>query len=103
MSFSKGEVLTYTDDTAVAIGVAEFIAVKRCVDERHLRDRLRANYHREPGLGYCSGPPRVFAMTEEQGVTYSAVGPAALRISGFRGQRGGHAGWPDGTGQGEVR
>jgi poly(ADP-ribose) glycohydrolase ARH3 len=79
------EVLSYTDDTAMAIGLAESIAVKKCVDERHLGDRFKHNYLREPNRGYASGPPKVFNLVDSKGMSYSK---AAQMLYGWQGSLG---------------
>jgi len=43
--------LWYTDDTQMAIGVAEMLVACRCIDERELCNRFATNYTRERGYG----------------------------------------------------
>jgi len=62
--------LVYTDDTAMAIGLAESIVEREGLEQNHLGDTFRANYRREPWRGYASGPPTVFSRVEERGLTY---------------------------------
>jgi poly(ADP-ribose) glycohydrolase ARH3 len=64
------EQLVYTDDTAMAIGLAESLVASGALDPQHLGDTFRANYRREPWRGYASGPPTVFSMVERQGIPY---------------------------------
>jgi len=64
------EELVYTDDTAMAIGLAESLAERKGLDQTHLGDTFRDNYQREPWRGYASGPPTVFSKVEEKSVTY---------------------------------
>ncbi len=64
-------VLTYTDDTAMAIGLAETIVQTGHLDEKHLGDVFKSNFTREPWRGYASGPPELFAMVDEQGLSYT--------------------------------
>ena len=54
------EVLRYTDDTHMAIGVAESLVACRGFDGRHMADTFVRNFEREPWRGYGPGPPRVF-------------------------------------------
>jgi poly(ADP-ribose) glycohydrolase ARH3 len=62
--------LQYTDDTAMAIGLAESILEKGNIDQLHLGDVFRRNFHREPWRGYAPGPPTLFSMVERTGLTY---------------------------------
>jgi poly(ADP-ribose) glycohydrolase ARH3 len=64
------DVLIYTDDTAMAIGLAESITQVGRLDEQHLGDTFRANFQREPWRGYASGPPTVFFLVERRGMSY---------------------------------
>jgi len=68
---AQRDVLTYTDDTAMAIGLAESIAHIGGLDERHLGDTFRANFVREPWRGYASGPPTIFSLVQREGMLYS--------------------------------
>jgi len=43
--------LSYTDDTQMAIGVAETLVACRCIDEHKLCKRFAANYSRQRGYG----------------------------------------------------
>jgi len=81
----QSDVLTYTDDTAMAIGLAESIVQVGRLDEQHLGDTFRANFHREPWRGYASGPPTVFRIVEQEGLTYEE---AARRLFGGQGSFG---------------
>ncbi|HIP96647.1 MAG TPA: hypothetical protein EYH32_05455 [Anaerolineae bacterium] len=78
---AQRDVLVYTDDTAMAIGLAESITQVRRLDQQHLGDTFRANFEREPWRGYAAGPPTVFSLVERYGVPY----PEAAR-SLFGGQ-----------------
>jgi len=64
------EQLIYTDDTAMAIGLAESIKNVRGIDQNHLGDIFRVNYDREPWRGYAMGPPTIFSMVKGSGVSY---------------------------------
>lgn len=68
---AQRDVLVYTDDTAMAIGLAESIAQVGRLDEQHLGDTFRANFKREPWRGYAAGPPTVFSLVEKRGMSYS--------------------------------
>ncbi|NOZ23253.1 MAG: hypothetical protein GXP25_19445 [Planctomycetes bacterium] len=62
--------LIYTDDTAMAIGIAESLTAKGRLDPLHLGDTLRDNYEREPWRGYAMGPPTIFNIRRRTGVSY---------------------------------
>lgn len=57
---SSREVLRYTDDTHMAIGVAESLIACRGFDARHMVDTWMRNYEQEPWRGYGATAPRVF-------------------------------------------
>jgi poly(ADP-ribose) glycohydrolase ARH3 len=82
---AQSDVLVYTDDTAMAIGLAEAITLVGRLDEQHLGDTFRANYKREPWRGYATGPPRVFSLVEKRGMSYSE---AARSLFGGQGSFG---------------
>lgn len=58
----RREVLTYTDDTHMMIGMAESLVARRGFDGEHMALTFVKNYEREPWRGYGPGPPRVFRM-----------------------------------------
>jgi len=66
----RREELSYTDDTAMAVGLAESISERGCVDQEHLGDSFRRNFRREPWRGYASGPPTVFSKVEREEIAY---------------------------------
>ncbi len=67
---ARADLLAYTDDTAMAIGLAESLLYSRFLDPQHLGDTFRANYLHEPWRGYAIGPPAVFSLVAERGVSY---------------------------------
>lgn len=77
--------LVYTDDTAMAVALAESITKVGGLDQQHLGDTFRASYRREPWRGYASGPPTVFSKVERAGMTYAA---AARTLYGGEGSFG---------------
>jgi poly(ADP-ribose) glycohydrolase ARH3 len=79
------DVLVYTDDTAMAIGLAESIAQVGGLDPQRLGDTFRANFGREPWRGYASGPPTVFSSVERFGLSYAE---AARSLFGGQGSFG---------------
>ena len=56
----KREVLTYTDDTHMMIGVAESLIRTRGFDGEDMAHTFIQNYELEPFRGYGPGPPRIF-------------------------------------------
>jgi poly(ADP-ribose) glycohydrolase ARH3 len=81
----RADTLVYTDDTAIAIGLAESIAAVGGLDQQHLGDTFRANFYREPWRGYAAGPPTVFAWVEQGGTSYAE---AARALYGGQGSFG---------------
>jgi len=77
--------LTYTDDTAMAIGLAESIKRLGRIDEKDLGETFHRNYRREPWRGYGPGPPTIFALVERLGISY---GEAARNLFGGAGSLG---------------
>lgn len=63
--------LKYTDDTAMAIGLAESLIARGRIDQKHLGDRFRVNYDREPWRGYANGPPAIFLLAEQRCLSYA--------------------------------
>jgi poly(ADP-ribose) glycohydrolase ARH3 len=68
---ARKRVLIYTDDTAMAIGLAESITQAGYLDPQHLGDTFRANFRRESWRGYASGPPTIFSLVEKHGISYA--------------------------------
>ena len=67
---SRTAELVYTDDTAMAIGLAELLLEKRGIDQQHLGEAFSRNFFREPWRGYASGPPAIFSRVRSQGMSY---------------------------------
>jgi poly(ADP-ribose) glycohydrolase ARH3 len=79
--------LRWTDDTHMAIALAESLIAKGGeVDPQHLGDTFAAAYHDEPWRGYAGGPPRVFALVQ-QGSSYEEAA-ASLYEGGSYGNGG---------------
>ena len=74
--------LTYTDDTAMAIGLAESIIEKGCVEQQDLGDTFRRNFRREPWRGYAAGPPTIFAIVENHDLSYKEAARSLFRGKG---------------------
>jgi poly(ADP-ribose) glycohydrolase ARH3 len=77
--------LRYTDDTAMAIGLAESLSKETRIDQQALGRTFARNFLREPWRGYASGPPTIFSMAETQGIPYVE---AARRLFGGSGSFG---------------
>jgi poly(ADP-ribose) glycohydrolase ARH3 len=84
-ALDRASLLRYTDDTAMAIGLAESIVEKKCIHEQHLGHRFRVNFEREPWRGYASGPPTIFYMVGEKGIPYSKAAKSLFRGQGSLG------------------
>ena len=84
-TLEQTSLLRYTDDTAMAIGLAESIIEKNGIDERHLGDRFRDNFEREPWRGYASGPPTIFSLVRQMGLTYPEAAKSLFRGRGSLG------------------
>ena len=77
--------LRYTDDTAMALGIAESIIKEGGIDQNGLGETFSYNYQREPWRGYAAGPPTIFSMVEKLKITYPQ---AARRLFGGSGSLG---------------
>lgn len=77
--------LRYTDDTAMAIGLAESILERGQIDQQHLGDTFSRNFFREPWRGYAAGPPTIFSLVRSCGISYVE---AARRLFGGTGSLG---------------
>ncbi len=77
--------LRYTDDTAMAIGVAESLIERGDLDPPHLGRTFHRHFNREPWRGYASGPPSIFQQVETSGLTYEE---AARHLFGGQGSLG---------------
>ena len=82
---AEADVLVYTDDTAMALGIAESLAEVGDLDPEHLGRRFHDNFQREPWRGYGPGPPSIFAAVERTGLPYRQV---AGRLFGGAGSLG---------------
>lgn len=77
--------LVYTDDTAMAIALAESLIEVGDVSPIHLGDTFSRHFAREPWRGYGPGPPRVFSLVRDEEIPYEE---AALRLYGGQGSLG---------------
>jgi poly(ADP-ribose) glycohydrolase ARH3 len=79
------EELVYTDDTAMAMGLAVSMIQKRGIDQQHLGEIFSQNFFQEPWRGYASGPPTLFSIVRDTGIPYVQ---AAKSLFGGRGSMG---------------
>lgn len=77
--------LCYTDDTAMAIGLADSIVKTGGIDQQHLGKIFSDNFEHEPWRGYASGPPIIFSLVKQKEMTYP---DAAQTLFGGKGSLG---------------
>ena len=65
MVADRRDILTYTDDTHMMIGVAESLIEKQGFTGEHMAHTFMENYEREPWRGYGPGPPRIFRLIRD--------------------------------------
>jgi len=75
----------YTDDTAMAIGLAQSIIKAKGIDQQNLGDTFSANFQREPWRGYASGPPTIFSLVVKRGISYTEAARLMFGGSGSLG------------------
>lgn len=73
--------LTYTDDTAMTIGVAESLLEAGGFDGHHLALNFARHYAAEPWRGYGASPPEVFGKLE-RGVPWNEAAASLFGGSG---------------------
>ena len=69
----KLELLSYTDDTHMTIGVVESLVESRGFNGEHMTQTFIRNYEAEPWRGYGPGPPRIFRMIRAGEPWYGAA------------------------------
>ena len=74
--------LRYTDDTAMAIGLATSLVQRGDLNGQDLGETFRRNFEQEPWRGYASGPPTVFTMARSLGITYAQAAQSLFGGSG---------------------
>jgi poly(ADP-ribose) glycohydrolase ARH3 len=72
-AIAAASLLRYTDDTAMALGLAESLAVRGDLDLQHLGRTFHRHFHQEPWRGYAAGPPTIFQIVEDSGLAYEDV------------------------------
>jgi poly(ADP-ribose) glycohydrolase ARH3 len=76
------EYLRYTDDTAMAIGIAESLTSLGKLDQQHLGDTFRNNFDKESWRGYAEGPPTIFWRVKREKITYREAASSLFHGSG---------------------
>ncbi len=79
------EKLSYTDDTAMAIGLAESLKRRGRIDQEDLGLTFHRHYSREPWRGYAPGPPTLFALVARSGISYPEAARCLFGGSGSLG------------------
>jgi poly(ADP-ribose) glycohydrolase ARH3 len=77
--------LRYTDDTAMAIALAESLIRDVGVDQEKLGLRFSETFYREPWRGYASGPPTIFSMVNRTGISFVEASRTLFRGMGSLG------------------
>ncbi|MFX0090377.1 MAG: ADP-ribosylglycohydrolase family protein [Candidatus Hodarchaeota archaeon] len=73
--------LVYTDDTAMAIGIAQSLTTIGKIDCQHLGTTFRTNFIKEPYRGYAIGPPTIFSKVQS-GMSYTQAAQSLFRGTG---------------------
>jgi len=64
-SIKETDQLKYTDDTAMAIGIAESLCGTDYINDDHITERFCANYNYNPGRGYGPNTETILCMINE--------------------------------------
>jgi poly(ADP-ribose) glycohydrolase ARH3 len=72
-AIAAAPLLRYTDDTAMALGLAESLAELGDLEPQHLGRTFHRHFSREPWRGYAAGPPTIFQLVDKSGLTYEAA------------------------------
>ncbi len=78
----EAEVLHYTDDTAMALGLAQSLVQRGTLDQEHLGRTFHRNFLNEPWRGYASGPPTIFQMVAGLKLSYAEAARRLFRGAG---------------------
>ncbi len=79
------DLLVFTDDTAMAIALAESLIKMKAIDQEDIGNTFAKHYLKEPWRGYAAGPPTIFAMVADSKISYV---DAAKRLYGGEGSFG---------------
>jgi len=77
--------LDYTDDTAMALGIAESLLEKEVLDQQHLGETFQRNFEQEPWRGYAPGPPTIFSRVRSTRISYVEAARSLFDGSGSLG------------------
>jgi poly(ADP-ribose) glycohydrolase ARH3 len=69
----RAQRLVYTDDTAMAIVIADALVEDGLINAQALGDRFARAFQLEPWRGYGPGPPKIFNTVAQTGQAYEAV------------------------------
>lgn len=69
-AIEQSEKLIYTDDTAMAIALAEYLTENSELDVEKLGEKFADCYKKEPWRGYGPGPPKIFKLVEKEKISY---------------------------------
>ncbi len=79
------DLLRYTDDTAMTIGLAQSLIERGGADSEHIGKTFYENFVKEPWRGYASGPPMVFSLVKSSGMPYAEAAQSLFDGSGSYG------------------
>jgi len=63
-AIKRKKMFIYTDDTAMAIALAEYLLENEDINPEDLGKKFLLAYQKEPWRGYGPGPPRIFSLTK---------------------------------------
>ena len=79
-------VIEYTDDTAMALGIAEtIVSTNDDWNTQNLGETFHKNFNKEPYRGYGRGPPQIFRTVE---ITKESYNKVASELFGRKGSFG---------------
>ena len=68
---NEGDILRYTDDTAMSIGLSEAIIENQCVEETSIGKAFQRNYAKESWRSYSSSTPNIFTNVNRYQISFS--------------------------------
>lgn len=89
------EIFTYTDDTAMSLGIAEELCTHKCIDIESLGKKFKENYEKEPWRGYGFGPPKIFSLVKK-GYSFRQASCSLFNGTGSYGNGAAMRIWPVG-------
>ena len=79
------DTLIYTDDTAMALALAESLLAVGDIDTQQLGKTFHTHFEREPWRGYGPGPPTIFAHVTQSRIDYTRAAQALYGGAGSLG------------------